>query len=301
MPPVGPSVLAVFGPTGSGKSAVAEELARRLAGEVVSADSMQVYRGLPILTNQPTSPTRLVGVWSLRTEGSVGRYARLAHETIDEILASGSPPVVAGGTGLYLRAALAELDVPPPPEPGARKHLDRLYDRLGAERAHGLLLERDPAAAARVHPNDRRRVVRGLELLEAGSSLRPDDDQLWGERTRHPTVVVGLELPRDVLAARIEARTRAMFARGVEDEVTRALEEPVSATARRIIGLREVAKLPREQAIDAIIARTRRYAAYQRKWMRRIPALVPLNGDRSPAAIADEVVTILRQRSSDGR
>ena len=106
-------VLAVFGPTASGKSAVAEALAERIPGEVVSADSMQAYRGLPILTNQPARPTRLVGIWPLDHEGSVGEYQRLAHAAIDEVFAAGRTPIIAGGTGLYLRAALAELNLPP--------------------------------------------------------------------------------------------------------------------------------------------------------------------------------------------
>src|SRR5881227_811242 len=136
-------VIAIFGPTASGKSAVAEEIARRIPAELVSADSMQAYRGLPILTNQ--SPARLVGIWELEHEASVGEYQEL----------------------------------PPAPEPGTRERLERLYDRLGSERAHELLAERDPGAAAAVHANDRRRVVRALELAEAGASLRPAEDRLW--------------------------------------------------------------------------------------------------------------------------
>src|ERR687886_1017016 len=121
-------VLAIFGPTASGKSAVAEALAERIPAEVVSADAMQVYRGLPLLTNQSEHPARLVGIWPLEHEASVGEYARLAHAAIDEILAAGRTPVVAGGTGLYLRAALADLRLPPPPEPGRRERWQELYD-----------------------------------------------------------------------------------------------------------------------------------------------------------------------------
>jgi tRNA dimethylallyltransferase len=251
---------------------------------------MQVYRGLPVLTNQPEPATRLVGILGLAEEGSVAEYQRLAHAAIDEILAGGRMPIVVGGTGLYLRAALAELELPPPPGPGERERLERLYDRIGGEQAHALLAERDPAAAGIVHANDRRRVVRALELVEAGSSLRPEEDRLWGEHTRHSTLIVGLELPRDELQRRIEARTYRMFEQGVEEEVRRAIEGPVSNTARAALGLREVAELPREQAIDALIVRTRRYAAYQRKWMRRIPGLVPVRADRPPAEVADEIL-----------
>jgi len=192
-------VLAIFGPTASGKTAVAEELTSRLPAEVISADSMQVYQGLPILTNQPATPTRLVGIWDLAHEASVAEYQQRAHEAIDEVLAAGRTPIVAGGTGLYLRAALSSLELPPPPRPGQREHWQRLYETVGAERAHELLAERDPAAAASVHPNDQRRVVRALELTDAGRSLRAPGDRLWSADTRHPTVVVGLDLPLEQL------------------------------------------------------------------------------------------------------
>ncbi|MDQ2984836.1 MAG: tRNA (adenosine(37)-N6)-dimethylallyltransferase MiaA [Actinomycetota bacterium] len=293
---VSTAVLAIFGPTASGKSAVAEEIARKLPTEVVSADSMQVYRGLPILTNQPASPARLVAIWDLDHEASVGEYQPLAHAAIDEILAAGRSPLVVGGTGLYIRAALAELELPPAPAPGRRDHWERLYDRVGGERALALLEDRDPAAAATLHANDRRRVVRGLELAETGASLRPGRDRLWTEETRHPTIVFGLDVPRQALENRIEQRTRAMFEAGVQDEVRRALEHPLSSTARQAMGLDEVMKLPKEEAFAALVIRTRRYAAYQRKWMRRIPGLVSVAADRPPGEVADELLEVVRAR-----
>src|SRR5262249_26832803 len=152
----------------------------------------------------------------------------LAHDEIDVALAAGRIPVVVGGTGLYLRAALAELAVPPAPPPGARERWQRTYDELGPARAHALLAAHDAAAASRVHPNDRRRVVRALELAEVGESLLPGSDRLWDAETRRPTSIVGLELPREELWRRIEERTRAMFERGVEEEVRRALAGPLS-------------------------------------------------------------------------
>ena len=275
---------------------MAERLADRVQGDVVSADSMQAYRGLPILTAQPERPTRLVGIWPLAQEGSVGEYARLAHAAIDELLADGRTPVVAGGTGLYLRAALVDLRLPPAPEPGRRARWEQVYDRLGPERAHALLGRRDPAAATQLHANDRRRVVRALELWELGSSLRPAAARLWSEEMRRPTVVIGLELPRPVHLARIETRARAMFAAGVEDEVRRALASPVSATAVHALGLREIAELPPERAFDALVARTRRYAAYQRKWMRRIPGLVTVAADRPSDEIVNDILEVARAR-----
>jgi tRNA dimethylallyltransferase len=288
------TVIAIFGPTASGKTAVAEAVAAAVPSEIVSADSMQVYAGLPILTNQPERPTALVAVWPLDHEGSVAEYQRLAHETIDSALAGGRRPIVVGGTGLYLRAALAELELPPAPPPGARERWERLYDRLGPEQAHAALAERDPQAAESVHPNDRRRVVRALELHEAGGSLAPPRDRLWSGETRRPTVIFGLDVPKDVLDERIRRRAERMFERGVEAEVERAGRSPMSKTAEQIIGLREVAELPRAEAIDAISLATRRYAAYQRKWMRRIPRIHTVSGDLAPSEAAAEILALVR-------
>jgi tRNA dimethylallyltransferase len=295
--------VAIFGPTASGKTAVAESVADRLGGDVVSADSMQAYDGLPILTAQPRRPTRLVGIWPLTHEGSVAEYAERAHEEIDALLAAGRTPVLAGGTGLYLRAALADLELPPAPSSEQRAHWERVYDRLGADSAYAALMERDPRAAGRLHPNDRRRVVRALELTELGSSLRPEADRLWAAETRHPTTVFGLEVPRDVLAERIEQRAEQMFDAGVVDEAKAALAAGASSTAVHALGLREVVDLPRDEALAALILRTRRYAAYQRKWMRRIPGLVSVNADRPPGDVADEIVEVerARQRLPAGR
>jgi tRNA dimethylallyltransferase len=287
-------VIGVFGPTASGKSDVAEALARLVPAELVSADAMQVYRGLPILTNQSSYPTRLVGIWELDHEASVAEYQELAHAAIDETLASGRVPIVVGGTGLYLRAALAGLRLPPRPAEGARERFERIYHRLGPERAHLLLAERDAAAASSLHPNDRRRVVRALELVELGRSLAPAEDRLWTDEARHATAIFGLDVPRDVLVGRIEARTVSMVERGVEAEVRKAVEGPVSATARAIHGLTDFAELPLEDAVAAYNRRVRRYAAYQRKWMRRISGLVPIAANRPPAETADEIVARLR-------
>jgi tRNA dimethylallyltransferase len=289
-------VLAIFGPTASGKTAVAEALADRIPAEIVSADSMQVYRGLPILTAQPERPTRLVAIWDLDHEASVGAYADLAHEAIDDALAAGKTPIVVGGTGLYLRAAVVDLELPPAPEPGARERWETVYDE-SAEQAHALLAERDPAAAAAVHPNDRRRVVRALELAEAGASLRPRQDRLWTDETRHPTLVFGLELPRDELDRRIEERARRMFEHGVRAEVEGALDGPISDTARHAHGLQDIAEqADDEAALEALISGTKRYASYQRKWMRRIPGLVSLTADRPAGEIADAILEMARAR-----
>jgi tRNA dimethylallyltransferase len=289
-------VIGLFGPTASGKSDVAGALTDLIPAEVVSADAMQVYEGLPVLTNRSPHPERLVGIWPLSHTASVGEYAPLAHEAIDEVLAAGRTPLVAGGTGLYFRAALAELRLPPAPMPGVRERWGRVYDEEGADAAHGRLEELDPAAAARIHPNDRRRVVRALELAEAGASLVPSREQLFEGAWRHPTLMVGLDVPKPELERRIEERTRRMFDRGVKEEVRAALAGEPSVTAEKIIGLHEVATLPRDEAIEALILRTRQYAAYQRKWLRRLEGAVIVAADRPPEETAAEIAELARTR-----
>jgi tRNA dimethylallyltransferase len=285
-------VLAIFGPTASGKTDVAEAIADRIPAELVSADAMQVYRGLPILTNRSERPTALVGAWPLSHDGSLAEYQELAHRAVDDALTAGKTPVVVGGTGLYLRAALSNLELPPPPAPGARERWDARYEELGPEGAHAELAAVDAAAAAAVHPNDRRRVVRALELAEAGASLSPERDRLWSEDTRHPTLIVGLDVPREELDRRIAARTQRMLERGVVAEVQEALAGEVSATARTIHGLREFADLPPLEAAAAYDARVRRYAAYQRKWMRRIPGIRMVDATRATNTVAAEIVAM---------
>jgi tRNA dimethylallyltransferase len=289
-------VIGLFGPTASGKSDVAAAVTGLIPAEVVSADAMQVYEHVPILTNRSQHPERLVGIWPLTHTPSVGEYAPLAHAAIDEILAGGRTPLVVGGTGLYFRAALAELELPPAPAPGARERWARLYDDVGAEAAHARLAELDPAAAARIHANDRRRVVRGLELAETGTSLVPGRDQLFEGAWRHPTLVVGLDVPKPELERRIAERAHRMFERGVDDEVRAALATQPSRTAEKIIGLHEVATLPREEAIEELIVRTRRYAAYQLKWLRRLAGVVMVAADRPPEETAAEIVALARTR-----
>ncbi len=159
-----------------------------------------------------------------------------------------------------------------------------------------MLTERDPHAARVVHVNDRRRVVRALELAEAGRSLAPSEGALWSGEPRRPTLTVGLDVPPDELERRIVRRTETMFARGVVDEVRGALESGVSRTADKALGLREIASLAPDDARRRIVVRTRQYAAYQRKWMRRIPGLVTVDAARPAEEIVDEILEVARIR-----
>lgn len=282
-------MIALFGPTASGKTAVAGILRERLGADVISADSAALYAGLPVITAAPDYPAELVGVVPLTEDVSVAEYQPLAHAAID----AAEVPFLVGGTGLYFRAAISGMEIPPR---GRREHWQSEVERLGAEAAHALLAEVDPAAAARVHANDRKRLVRALELAEVGSSLAPASDELWTEDTRIPTTIVALDMPLEVLDRRIEERTRAMLEAGAVDEARRAWAEPLSETARKVLGLEQFATLPEDEAVATVAQATRRLARYQRKWLRRMPGVVTLDGNRAAAEVADEIVALGRAR-----
>jgi tRNA dimethylallyltransferase len=286
-------VVAIYGPTASGKSAVARALLDRLDAEVVSADAAALFAGIPVLTAAPDYPARLVGIVGLDRDVSVGEYQRLAHTAIDETIAAGRTAIVVGGTGLYLRAALSSLELPPPPAPGERERWSAQYD-ADPEQAFALLAERDPDAAARIHPNDRRRVVRALELAATGASLAPAEDRLWSDDMRQPTTLVGLDADTDVLDRRIEARVAEQVAHGVAAEAAAAWSGPLSETARRVLGLELFATMGVDEAAAAVAAASRRLARYQRKWLRRLAVAATLDAGRPPEELADEIVALAR-------
>lgn len=269
----------MFGPTGVGKTEVALALAQRLRarGErpvAVSADALQVYRGLEILTGVPDAAQRavlehrLVAFLPVSERFSVAEYAALAHAEIDGLLAEGATPIVVGGTGLYLRAALAELELRPPPPAGVRERWQAELDARGPQALHAELAGKAPWAAERIEPRDRHRIVRALELHDQGALVpATTPSQLWTRETRHPTRLVGLIRDREELYARIEARVDAMVAAGVVAEVQRAHAAGASDTARAALGFEQL----RSGDVDAMKRRTRNYARRQLTWMRKLP------------------------------
>jgi len=274
----GPSVLALFGPTGVGKTALAIALAERLRarGErpvAVSADALQVYRGLETLTGVPTPAERarlehrLVAILPIDARFSAGEYARLAHAEIDGLLADGARPLVVGGTGLYLRAALADLHLRPAPPDEVRERWQAELERRGPQALHAELARRAPWAADAIDRGDRSRIVRSLELLELGELEPPSGpNRLWTADTRHPTRLVGLTMERDALYARIDARVDAMVAAGAIREVRAAHAAGASPTARQALGFDELLA----GDVDAMKRRTRNYARRQLTWMRKL-------------------------------
>jgi tRNA dimethylallyltransferase len=288
-------VLALFGPTAVGKTDVAVALAERLRerGErpvAVSADALQVYRGLELLTGVPDRAQRarlehrLVSLVPLDARFSVGEYAALAHAEIDGLLAEGARPLVVGGTGLYLRAALAELALRPPPPEGVRERWEAELLARGPEALHADLTQAAPWAAGTIDRRDRHRIVRALELLEQGALEPPrGPSRLWTSDTRHPTRLVGLVRDRDELYARIDARVDAMVLAGAVDEVRRAHAAGASETARAALGFDELLR----GDVDAMKRRTRNFARRQLTWLRKLPAveLVDIDG-RAPEEVA---------------
>jgi tRNA dimethylallyltransferase len=292
-------VLALFGPTGVGKTAIAIALAELLRshGEdpvAVSADALQVYIGLETLTGvasaaeQSALEHRLVSFLPLDASFSAGQYAELAHAEIDGLLAAGRRPIVVGGTGLYLRAALGELDLRPPPPEGAREHWTAELEQHGARALHARLVQLAPWAAERIEPNDGRRVARALELLDIGELEPPEGpSQLWSEELRHPTVLAGLTMRREALYARIDARVEQMLAAGAREEVLHANAAGASDTARQALGFQELLA----GDVDTMKRRTRNYARRQLTWMRKLARVRLIDvTDRAATDVAEEIL-----------
>jgi tRNA dimethylallyltransferase len=288
-------VLALFGPTAVGKTDVAIALAERLRarGErpvAVSADALQIYRGLEVLTGVPAAAQRerlehrLVSFVPVDARFSVAEYAERAHAEIDGLLAAGALPIVVGGTGLYLRAALAELKLRPPPSAGVRERIEAQVREQGPEALHARLARAAPWAAETIDPRDRHRIVRAHELLAQRALEQPaGPSRLWTSDTRHPTRLIGLVRDRDELYARIDARVEAMLAAGVTDEVRRAQAAGASQTARVALGFEELLR----GDVDAMKRRTRNYARRQLTWMRKLAGVEIFDiGGRTPEQVA---------------
>jgi tRNA dimethylallyltransferase len=273
-----PDVIAIFGPTGVGKTEIAAELAALLPerGPVgVSADAIAVYEGLDVLAAKPPTDRlehRMLSCVPIDEEFSTGRYAELAHREIDELMEQGRTPIVVGGTGLYLRAALTDLDLRPPPQPDLRARLEQELAEVGPASLHGRL---STATAQAVHPNDRKRIVRALELELMGSAPHARSDELWSQRLRRPTALFGLTMQRDALIERIRGRAAAMLAGGAIEEVERALERGASRTARKALGFKEIeAHLNGGLSLDETRERIERghiaYVKRQLTWMKKL-------------------------------
>ncbi|WP_240795873.1 tRNA (adenosine(37)-N6)-dimethylallyltransferase MiaA [Yimella sp. RIT 621] len=285
------NLIAVIGPTACGKSDLGVALAERLGGEVVNADASQLYRGMDIgtakmpLEQRRGVPHHQLDVLEVTEEASVAAYQRDSRRDIDSILDRGHVPVLVGGTGLYVRAALDVLDIPPT-DPGVREHFERRAATEGILALYSLLRQRDPNAAANILPSNERRVIRALEVIELTG--RPFSATMPRREFLRPTVMLGLDADRSVLDQRIDRRTMAMWDDGLVDEV-RALDATGlrdGRTASRAIGYTQVlrqldAELTEAEAIEDTARATKRLARRQFSWFRPDPRITWLPHDAS--------------------
>lgn len=293
-------MISIFGPTGTGKTGVAVELARLLRGRgeqpvAVNCDSIQVYRGLEVLSGaadalaQDELEHRLIAFLPVTEEFSAGRYSELAHAEIDALLGNGQRPILVGGTGLYLRAALADLDLRPPVPPGLRDAVEADLATRGPAALHAEL----PAETARgIHPNDTKRVARATELLRSGISPAPPQasgGRLWTAGLRRPALLVGLAEQPDALAGRIAARVAGMASAGAGEEARRALAAGASRTASAAVGFGEFLA----GDLEGAAIRHRRFARRQMTWMRRMKDVITLErAGRSDAELARSILSL---------
>jgi tRNA dimethylallyltransferase len=297
--PPGLQVLAICGPTAAGKTGVAiavGELLRERGEDPValSCDALQVYRGVEALTGAPGESERaqlehrLIGIADVDEEFSAGMFARLARDEIDSLLAQGRRPIVVGGTGLYMRAALADIELRPPVDPGVRAAVESEIERRGPEALHRELA---PDVAADTHPRDRKRIARALELQRAGiAPPPPGGGELWTADLRHPTTIFGITVDRDELDRRIGARVDAMVADGAADEAQRADAAGATRTVRAAIGFEALLA----GNIEAMKREQRRYARRQLTWIRKTPDVRPIDRTgRDDLDVAREMLSLL--------
>jgi tRNA dimethylallyltransferase len=291
-------VLAIFGPTAVGKTGIAIEAAELLRerGEdpvAVSCDSIQVYRGLEVLSGAATAAERerlehrLLGIAGVDGEFSAGRFAKVAHAEIDGLLAEGRRPILVGGTGLYMRAALSELELRPAVPSAVRAAVEADLTERGPETLHA---ELSPEVASGVHPNDRKRIVRLTELARLGIAPHRTGEGMWSEGLRVPTILVGVTVDRDELHRRIDARVDEMVRLGAREEALSADALGASRTARAAIGFDQLLA----DDVEAMKAAQRRFARRQLTWMRRMEGVRSIDRtDRTDRDVADRIVAML--------
>ena len=301
-------IICIAGPTASGKTALAVELAKELNGEVISCDSMQIYRGMDIGTAKPTReemqdiPHHMLDVAAPDEDFSVSRYCAMATPILDGILARGKTAIIAGGTGLYMDSLIKGNDFAPYPATGARERLEEETDRMGIDFMLTKLQEIDPDSAAKLHPADRKRIIRALEVFEeTGETITAHNKRTQEMPPRYEPLWLGLDFePRQALYDRIDLRVGLMLEQGLEEEIRQLLGRgiPAKCTALQAIGYKEFVaalegKISMEEAADEVRKASRHYAKRQLTWFRRNPRMNWLT--RHPGEGAEEIFEKARQ------
>lgn len=291
-------MIAIFGPTAIGKTGVAIELAEALRNDgespvAVNCDSIQVYEGIEVISgaasleDQARLEHRLLSFVRVDEEFSAGRFGEAARREIDACLAAGRLPILVGGTGLYLRAALTDLEMRPPVDPELRQQVESELESRGPDALHA---ELPPDLRERIHANDRKRIARSTELVRSGVDPHPDHQgggELWTASLRHPTLLIGLVEEDESLVQKIRARVERMAESGAASEAERAVEGGASRTVRAAIGFDEF----RQGDLERIVTLHRRYGRRQMSWMRRMEGVQVI--DRSGLSDADVAAEIL--------
>ena len=301
-------IICIAGPTASGKTALAVELAKALNGEVVSCDSMQVYRRMDIGTAKPTIdemqgiPHHMLDVADPREDFSVSRYCSMAAPIVEDILRRGKTAIIAGGTGLYMDSLIRGNAFAPFPSTGVREELEAQADSLGMEAMLSRLQAVDPEAAARLHLSDRKRILRALEVyLETGETITEHNRRTQAIPPRFRPLWLGLDfVSRADLYERIDRRVGLMLEKGLMEEIRGLLASgiPARATAMQAIGYKEFVdalegRCTLEQAADQVRQSSRRYAKRQLTWFRRNPTMHWLT--RTPETTMEEILSMARQ------
>ena len=302
------SIICIAGPTASGKTALAVELAKAVNGEVVSCDSMQVYRKFNIGTAKPTLdemqgiPHHMLDVAEPDEDFSVSRYCELAAPIVDDILARGKTAIIAGGTGLYMDALIRGNSFAPYPSTGVREQLEKEADQIGMEAMLERLRKIDPDSAARLHLADRKRIIRALEVyLETGETITAHNIRTQAVPPRYAPLWLGLDFdPRKALYDRIDLRVGMMLEAGLIEEIRQLLDSgiPRKCTAMQAIGYKEFVDAMEhggslEEAADAVRQSSRHYAKRQLTWFRRNKAIHWLT--RTPERTSTEIIEAARQ------
>lgn len=274
-------IVFILGPTGVGKSNFAAALAKKIGGEIISCDSMQIYKGMTVISQQPSLklrkavPHHLVGILSPSEEWSAASFIEEAKEIVEDIIERKKIPIVVGGTGLYARAFIKGLFPSPPKSEKLRKAIYEEAKKKGKKKLYEILLKIDPAYASKIHPNDLRRIVRALEVYKlTGKPISEKHLESIGIEAKYKILIFVLNRERNELYRRIDERVEKLFDRGIIREVKRLLRQKLSQTAKAVLGYREVSdyikgKCNLDKAKELLKKNTRHYAKRQLTWFRK--------------------------------